>query len=476
VSAPRGWSLAGRLTRLFLVSTSLFVLLISAASAWFLAGSTERELAALLHEEIDEVGAAFPHSAADRAAFEEITAEDARQHPATPFAWRVWDADGRLWGEFGRKSLLSPDAPARDVLDRAVEAPEGLRWRVQRIETGQLVGCVLDGSAQLAMVRHYGYFAGAVLLASLAAALVLGRLFFQRVSRLLGDVARGARRVRTPEADVALDLPGAPREIREVVEALGEMLGNIRAEMTQARVFTAGLAHELRSPVQNLIGEAEVALMAERDAGRYREVLHSHLEELHELADAIDNLIAICSAQETRQSRAREDFDLGEEAEIRLRRERTVAERHGVRLHVTAQGDLRLFGDREAILRALRNLTANAIEWSSPGDRVDVELRGERDEVVVTVDDGGPGVPPELRERIFKPFFRGPEHRPHPAAGRRAGYGLGLGMVRSAVETHGGTVHVTESPAGGARFRMRLPREGRTAASEEPRAERLVGA
>jgi two-component system heavy metal sensor histidine kinase CusS len=237
------------------------------------------------------------------------------------------------------------------------------------------------------------------------------------------------------------------------------MLENLRREMAQAQIFTAGLAHELRSPVQNLVGTTEVALIAERSPAAYRDVLHSQLDELHELGNAIDNLISICSAGSARKSTAREAFDLGEEADIRLHRERALAERRGIAFDLRTSGDLRLSGDREAILRAVRNLVDNAIQWTEPGGRVDVALTGMPEEVRVLVDDTGPGVPHELRQRIFEPFFhRSAAARPGTGS-KRIGYGLGLGMVRSALLNQGGDVEVDTSPGGGARFVALLPRE-----------------
>jgi signal transduction histidine kinase len=87
---------------------------------------------------------------------------------------------------------------------------------------------------------------------------------------------------------------------------------------------------------------------------------------------------------------------------------------------------------------------------------VNVDLEGAANEVVITVDDAGPGVPVELREKIFEPFYRGPAAR-----GGRIGYGLGLALARSAVDAQGGRIEVGTSPAGGARFRVVLPRQGR---------------
>jgi two-component system heavy metal sensor histidine kinase CusS len=273
---------------------------------------------------------------------------------------------------------------------------------------------------------------------------------------MLRQVAESARAVRQPDVRMDVDVSRAPNEIRDVVDALQQLLENIRTETEKNRVFTASLAHELRSPIQNLMGETEVALITQRDAPAYRRVLQSHMEELRDLADAVDNLVTICSARPTRvdgQHETRESFDLAEESQMRLARERGYAKSRGVNVEISSAGDTRLYGDREGLLRALRNLTANAIEWSNQGSSVTVHLEGENGDLVITVDDAGPGVPEELREKIFDPFFRGPA-----ANGRRVGYGLGLAIVRSAVTDHGGQIEIGTSPLGGARFRMILPR------------------
>jgi signal transduction histidine kinase len=157
------------------------------------------------------------------------------------------------------------------------------------------------------------------------------------------------------------------------------------------------MAHELRAPIQNLVGATEVALLSRREADSYRRVLESNLDELRELGDAIDNLMTICAPQSLgAHTPVSEDFDLVEEARLRL----------------------------------------------------------ERD-IVILVDDDGPGVPVEQREKIFDPFYRGPS-----AHGRRVGYGLGLAMVKDAADHHAGSVAVESSPSGGARFRLTLPRRG----------------
>jgi signal transduction histidine kinase len=196
--------------------------------------------------------------------------------------------------------------------------------------------------------------------------------------------------------------------------------------------------------------------MRPRDAAEYRRVLESHYEEIASLGRVVDNLVALCSPGSP-CSAPRERFDLAGEARLRLGREHQEAERHGVRLELGSHGDTHVSGDREALLLALRNVVANAIQWTPAGGTVAVDLAGEAVAIQVTVDDAGPGIPVSDRERIFEPFHRGSQRN-----GRRVGYGLGLSLTRTAVEAHGGSVTVEDSALGGARFRIVVPRGGAT--------------
>jgi two-component system heavy metal sensor histidine kinase CusS len=320
-------------------------------------------------------------------------------------------------------------------------------------KSGWRILLTMDATGTYRPLREFLTYSLVVILAAMGVALVYSRFFFVRVSALLGQVASRAREVRSLDEPLSIEVDHAPVEIASIADALSTMLEKVRRETTQARIFTAGLAHELRSPVQNLVGETEVALLRERDGEAYRKVLTSHLEELRSLGDAIDNLVTICSAGEAGRAHPRELIDLGEEARIRLARERTQGARHRVELDLGVEGDTRIWCDREALLRAIRNLVANAIQWSPAGAKVVARVRGLPQELEVLVEDAGPGIPPELRQRIFEPFFRGPQ-----AGGRRIGYGLGLALTRMAVDEHAGSIEVGESRMGGARFRVLLPR------------------
>jgi signal transduction histidine kinase len=453
----RPWSLAGRLTRVFLASTLTFIFAISAASAWFLLDTTKQEIDALVVEEMVEMCAAFRILPYDQTAFDDMVQAEKRRHPLVPMGWRVWAPEkSETLAERGDPALLTAEWPAREPLNTTHVIDRTRRWRTATLDDGTAIGVSLDGAIFYERLERFATTALVLLVVAFALNVVLARLFFARVSALLRSVAARTRQARLATDTAHIHVEGAPEEIRDIADALRETLDKIHAETEQSRVFTAGIAHELRSPVQNLIGATEVALLSARTAETYREVLHSNLEELRSLGDAVDNLVTMCSEGETRRTSVREEFDVAYEARIRLRREHDIAERAGIKLELEIEGDTRLDGDREAILRALRNVTQNAIQWSPRGGRVDVRIVGSASDVRVTVDDEGPGVPLDLRARIFEPFFRGPS-----AQGRRVGYGLGLALSKSAAEDQGGSIDVGESPRGGARFVIVLPKRQR---------------
>lgn len=447
------WSFGRRFTLWAVVATVGLVGLSAGLGAWFLRGAVEREVEALVNEELEEMRVGF--SVSDRSVddFERIAWHLEEEHPANPMAWRVLGAGGETWAEVGPTRLLAA------AVGSEPEIP--LVRREGRLAGGLRAVLVLDAASQFGALRRYGGFSLATLAAFGLLAATAGALFCRAVGRRLEHVAAWIRRIaeapldERESGDEATD-ENAPDEIRGITDALTELLDTVRAESERASLLMMGMAHELRSPIQNLLGQTEIALLRDRSGVEYRDVLSSQLEELRHFARVVDNLVTLCAAGSRESGVQREEFDLGEEVRLRLARERERAERSGVRLEVTLRGDLRLRGDREAMLLALGNLVGNALDWSPRGTSVHVALDGTASELHLTVDDAGPGIPAEERERIFEPFYHGPA-----PGGARVGFGLGLALTRAAVEAHHGRVEVGASPGGGARFEIAVPRGSR---------------
>jgi two-component system heavy metal sensor histidine kinase CusS len=465
VTAEKPWSITRRISKGFVLTTAGVALAIAAVSAFFLDLAVERELTALVHEEFEELRLLTRAGDPTLEELEDWVRDVEVEHPSNPMGFRVWKgAAAEPWCELGTVALLAPERPARDGQLGPLSGPDGLRWGTARVSDDLVVGLAIDGSAQLALFNRYWLVSLGLVGLATAIALAGGALFIRSTSRLLERVAERARSASWNSPEQELHLPGAPEEIRRITEALAQMRANIRQEAERVRLMATGMAHELGSPIQNLVGETEVALMRERSAEEYRNLLQSQIEELRDLARAVGNLVALCSMDPTARQEELEVFDLAEELEVRLRRERTRAAQAGITLEVACEGDLALRGDREAVLLALCNLVANAIAWSPPGGRVGVHAARSGERVEVSVEDQGPGIPEELRERVFEPFFRGPTAR-----GRRAGYGLGLSIAKAAVEAHGGSIALGSAPGGGACFKVALACDGAAPPSPEAR-------
>ena len=448
----RDWRLTTRVALLAAGTASLVSVSVIWTSSIFFRSAVRDEILALGREEVAEMRAYFSTSPKTPESFSDISASLQDNHPSVRFSWMVWGDNGELWGEFGDTRLFDRVGPVNQIAGLEEDMGEGYSWFTTELTDGLSMGLLTDNTEQVQVIEQFwlntGTFASIALALSVLGGLLIGRQTGQHLSR----VAENVRSIDALDSSQNLSGENLPVEIRNVVNALSDMLANIRSERDRVMVMTAGLAHELRSPIQNMLGSTEVALLRERDGDRYREVLGEQIQELRGLARVVDNLVVLCTRKAAVESH--EEFDIEREALIRIERERRRAERDSIQIELKSSGNLEIEGDREAIMLALGNLVENAVYWSVPGDRVVVNLDGEGDTIELTVDDAGPGVPESEREKIFEAFFQGAtKSREH-----RIGYGLGLALTRDAVTTHGGQILVEDSPLGGARFRLSLPR------------------
>ena len=463
----RSWSLQRRITASFGATAFLLLAVLAAMHLRQVLRNANRELDALVQEEVEETQGRFlamhapgartgeERDRATLALLEEVARVMGRQHSDRSEAWRLWRGEnGALLGEFGDAELLA--LVPREPVERRV--PAGVRWRVEPLAEDLVLGLAMDGRARFAAVRDEAFEVLLLALVGSGVALLAGGILARRVARDLEGVARAVQLETSAEVELPAD---APREIVGVVRALKEALARVRTEIENGRLITSGMAHELRSPLQNLMGETQVALLRERTSEEYRAVLESQLEELNELSRVVDNLVTLSSVESGRRPVTIELFDLAAEFRLRLTREARLAQRRGVTLLVEGEGPLMIEGDREALLLAVRNVITNAIEWTPRGREVALGLGLAGDELEIVVDDAGPGVPPEERDAIFRPFHRG-----QAAVGRRVGFGIGLALTRRAVSDQGGSIEVGESELGGSRFRIRLPRRRSGSAGE----------
>ena len=451
----------------FALVTSALLALYALGSAYVLYDTLHEEVDHFFEHELSEFTQQVAHTDGSDDEIRAATKLIAQIKEPMPCAYRVLGSGGRLIAEAGGADLLAARAHEDSGLGPHVlwflRSPV-LARRAAVPDRPLVVEMIVDASESQAALYKYLVSAGMTLLLFVGLAALSAWYTAWRGLRSLRELARQARAIEGPQRGAALQLDDAPRELRELGGELNAMLERIEAGLSSMRTFTAGLAHELRSPLQNLMGETEVALLSERSKGEYAQLLRSNLDDLHALSDAIDNLITWCRSSDPKQPRAAlERFDFAQEARLRLERERRTAERGGIGLRVESAGDTQLVADREGSLRVLRNLVGNAIAFSPAGAAVEVRIEGDELGVALFVEDRGPGIPAELADRLFEPFVSG-----RPRKGERGGYGLGLAICRSIMQQHGGSLHFESRAGGGTRFVARFPRREPGAPAAHP--------
>jgi signal transduction histidine kinase len=457
-SRDAGWSLTRRMALAFALTSSAILLLYALWSTYFVFRLIGADMKAFMEDELGELALALEGTDGSAATIEATAKRFLRVGNDQVCAIRARKLDGTVVAEVGSRRLLrlvkeriDPDAKWREHLIEDQVATHAIAMK----NPPMTLAIIVDLRSSLGQLQEYAIAAILSFLAAVGLAAVAGYTTAYRGLATLRDVTAQAKAIALPTHGERIRITGAPEEIRRVGVALNAMLDRIQTGLDDIRTFTAGLAHELRSPLMNLIGETEVTLLSKRSVGEYEDLLRSNLEDLRYLSETVDNLVAYCHTTQPEPNQLRaEEFDLAHEAELRLESMRRAAQRDEVEVVIERRGDTTLRADREGCLRVLRNLVGNAITWSPPKSRVAVLIEGLDAVVRIVVTDQGPGVPEDLGDRIFEPFVSG-----RTRSGKRSGYGLGLAICTSVMKAHGGRIAFRNLESGGAQFTAEFPRE-----------------
>lgn len=285
-------------------------------------------------------------------------------------------------------------------------------------------------------------------------AVLLSYLLIRAAMRPLRDIAASAAGVTVNRLNTRITVARVPSELEALVNALNAMLERVDRGFQHLSRFTADLAHDMRTPLANMRGAAEVALARPRSTEEYESLLASNLEECDRLARMIENVLFLARAEHPQFVKHMREFDAGQELTRIAEYFEGIADDAHVSVRVT--GTALLTADLELFRRAVSNLLANAIRYTPPGGEIVLEVHASADTVRVAVSNQGQPIAPEHLERIFDRFYRiDPSRSALPSTGSSqastGSTGLGLAIVRTIMELHGGTVHA-ESDAQSTRF------------------------
>jgi signal transduction histidine kinase len=362
------------------------------------------------------------------------------------------------WVETAYRRLEEPETAEHNALVRVTRLPGGIRLLVVRdLDERERMFHIVEiaGRWSVALVIVLGIVGG----------IFVSRRVLNRVDAMTGT----AQTIMAGDLSGRLSVTGSGDEFDRLALNLNGMLERIESLMRGLKEVTDNVAHDLKTPLTRLRNRCEAALRLAKSESDYRRVLEETIEESMGLIRTFDALLMIARAESGEVRDGMAEFDLAEVARDVTELYEPLAEDKGLTLEVDATQPAAVKGNRELVSQALANLVDNAIKYAAPESEsaplkfngvrpgILVKANADKDQVVLTVSDNGPGIPEGDRSRVVDRFVRLEQSRSKP------GSGLGLSLVSAVARLHGGELKL-EDNAPGLRARIALPRATQRAA------------
>ncbi|WP_075792182.1 heavy metal sensor histidine kinase [Massilia putida] len=314
------------------------------------------------------------------------------------------------------------------------------------------VTLVRTRSDRLAILRRYALDLLGALAAGTLAAAALGFAAVKRGLRPLYGVIARADAIHAQRLAVRMPAADLPAELRALAVAFNAMLDRLEEGVQRLSGFAADLAHDLRTPVNALMMQTQVALARTRTADEYEALLASNLEEYERLSRMIENTLFLARADNAQLALRGDALDVRAELEHIREYFEMLAEDKGIRLGLDDVAARQVYADPVLLRRAVSNLVSNAIAHTPPGGVVSLGARSDSQWVTLSVRNSGDGIAPEHLERVFERYYRA-----DAARGAGSSVGLGLSIVRAIMRLHGGTAEVDSRSGDHTVFSLRFP-------------------
>lgn len=355
-----------------------------------------------------------------------IPAEDFPE-PSEKFSYTVWVKHHKN-GRITKMYLAS----------KSVEVKGHKRWLIQTALNVTQERAILESSFDILKI---------IILVALVITTFAGWLITRQGLKPLGVLNNEIQKINAEQLDIRIGNQQWPEELKNLADSFDNMLARLETSFTELSRFSSDIAHEFRSPINNMIAAATVIQSQERSAEEYKNTLAMITEEAERLARMISSMLFLARADKATQAIHRESVttetifkQLQEFFEI------AAEERH---IALTFTGNERLFVDITLILRALSNLLDNAIRHTPNGGRITLTALRQNDNVLISIADTGEGISREHLPHIFERFYCVDKSRTENES-----TGLGLAIVKSIAELHGGSVIVESEQGKGSKFTL----------------------
>lgn len=457
------WSIVARLALLYTVLSTVVLCAAGFFLYWTLVQSLRSEEQSTLADKIAVLRQILRERPENRNALEEeVEWESAARRQAVYYARLL--LHGRTIVESpGFRSLLPSNAAFPPAASSQQPIGKITEFRGSRGNAFLLAAADVNGTPPNEKYRYEialdisneqrllaGYKGKLVIALALATAIsaLLSTWIAHRGVRPIREITSAAQTITASALSDRISTRTWPRELATLATEFDRMLERLEDSFERLSRFSSNIAHELRTPISNLMGETEIALGRSLTAEQYRQVLASSLEEYQRLSHLIDSLLFLARAETANLQIQQSYFAAHDSIRAVVEFYEPLAKESHVEL--TSAGEAMIRGDEPLFRRAISNLLSNALRHGSAGGRVTIEVRSVSTEVIIRVEDDGSGVPPKDLPKLFDRFYRGENSR--------EGVGLGLSIVKSIMGLHHGTAEIFSELGKGTTVILRFPR------------------
>jgi two-component system heavy metal sensor histidine kinase CusS len=315
-----------------------------------------------------------------------------------------------------------------------------------------LIQASLDVSDQHAAIDLYRKRAITVLVGGELFAIFIGYLIARRGLRRLYELTDTTKKITATSLNQRIATKSWPKELRKLGLAFNQMLDRIEVAFSHLTQFSDDLAHELRTPVNNLMGQTEIALTSQSLPEEYAQVLESNLEELQRISQIIENILFLARAENPQLDLKKVQLNVEDEISMVCEFYQAMADDKNIK--VSMVGKAAIFANQVMFRRMISNILSNALKYTPANGTVDFSIRETDQQVEIKLHDTGIGIPAEHLPKILNRFYR-----VDPARSQHTGsVGLGLAIVKSIVYLHEGTMLVNSEPGDGTTILLEFPK------------------
>ena len=390
---------------------------------------------------------------------EELKSRQPREH--TAYWIRMLDPQGRTYAETpGMDRSLPPEIfpPPQESVSTARglksyrKGPKLFSLVTLNEESGShpyTLQVAQDRSSDERVERSFAVLFIMVLSGSILASAFIAVIVTKRGLRPLREMTQSVARVGPTHLKERVTPEEWPRELKPLASAFDDMLKRLDDSFTRLSQFSADLAHELRTPIANMIGEAQVALTRDRTAAEYRETIESTVGECERLSRIVDNLLFVARVDAAREPIARKRLDARAAVEKITSFYHALADDRHIAIGCSGEGQIH--ADPDLFERAVGNLLDNALRFTPEHGSIQIVLSERNGDFEVAVSDTGCGIAAEHLPRVFDRFYRAESSRSSDGAG------LGLALVKSIVDLHGGSAIIESNVGRGTTVKLIFP-------------------